>query len=352
MRVRACTDFFYSQGALLHHARPEAPEPWQLPRSWAAVADGVSHARVSGQTRLGPVHLNLLRVRDRELACLDARRANGLADAVRLCGGIAGVSGGYFLYSEPDIEPPSARSDPVGLLVSEGLVLNLPVFRRAALVDGHIRVVDMSEVGIAHNDPSQLGQGPVAFNRAFGRSCPDHEGESAAIVGMEIVARGRGALEIPLAGCVVCGPLPEEIDFDGKEAISGGPMLLHGGQPVLDLAAEDFAGSAPPVTFSQDETFDQNLLPRLAVGEDEEGLVFLAVDGRDFERAPGFTLGMTAHFLQELGCHTAMNLDGGSSKRMVVQGQVVDLPSTEIRTGSFPGDETMVRPVHTAIVVL
>ena len=157
-------------------------------------------------------------------------------------------------------------------------------------------------------------------------------------------------MDIPLAGVVVCGELPEELHFDGLEAIAGGPMLVREGAVCLDLHAEEFRGTAPPVTFSQDETFDQNLLPRMAVGEGEEGLTFIAVDGRDFERAPGFTLGMTARFLQELGCHTAMNLDGGSSKRMVVSGRVVDLPSTEIRAGQ-EGPER-VRPVHTAIVVL
>jgi hypothetical protein len=351
LRVRACTDFFYSQGALLHHARPEAPEPWNLAREWTAVAAGVEHARVKGLSRLGPVHLNLLRVKDRQLACLDARGVEGgLPEVVRLCNGVAGVSGGFFLYSEPDIIHPSRRTDPVGLLVSEGHIENLPVFRRAALVDGRIRVVDMESVGIAHNDPSQLGIRPVAFNRAFGPQCPDHPGESAAIVGMEIVARGQGAMDIPLAGCVVCGPLPEELDFDGQEAISGGPMLLHAGAPVMDLMAEDFAGSAPPVTFSQDETFDQNLLPRMAVGESDQGLIFIAVDGRDFERAPGFTLATTARFLSELGCHTAMNLDGGSSKRMVVGQDVVDLPSTEIRSGDSGPQH--IRPVHSAIVVL
>ena len=351
LRVRACTDFFYSQGAVLHHARPELPSPWELPRPWTEVSEGVRHARVVGRTNVGPVHLNLLQVRDRPLACLDARGVEGgLPEVVRLCRGVAGVSGGFFLYSEPAITWPSRRTDPVGLLVSEGQILNLPVFRRAALVDGRIGVVDMESVGMAHNDVAALGRRPVAFNRAFGPRCPDHPGPSTAIVGMEIIARGTGAMDIPLAGVVVCGDLPEELTFPGEEAIAGGPMLLSQGAPVLDLSAEDFVGSAPPVTFSQDETFDQNLLPRMAVGQSDEGLTFIAVDGRDFERAPGFTLGMTARFLRELGCTEAMNLDGGSSKRMVVGSEIVDLPSTEIRTGS--GGPPRVRPVHTAVVVL
>ena len=98
--------------------------------------------------------------------------------------------------------------------------------------------------------------------------------------------------------------------------------------PQLDHVA----GSAPPVTFSQDETYDQNLLPRMAVGLDAHNrLVFAAVEGRDFSRAPGFTLAMTADLMRALGCVQAMNLDGGSSKRMVVGGRLVDLSTTEVR---------------------
>ncbi|MCP4692326.1 MAG: phosphodiester glycosidase family protein, partial [Desulfobacterales bacterium] len=105
---------------------------------------------------------------------------------------------------------------------------------------------------------------------------------------------------------------------------------------------------APPVTFSQDETNDQNLLARMAAGLDSAGrLIFAAVDGRNFERALGMSLGELARLLIALGCHTAMNLDGGSSKRMMVDGEVVDLPSTEVIADEAA--PTRIRPVHTAI---
>ncbi len=119
-------------------------------------------------------------------------------------------------------------------------------------------------------------------------------------------------------------------------------------RPVLNMRDEDFWGAAPPVTFSQDETNDQNLLARMAVGLDADGcLVFAAIDGRNFELALGMTLGELAELLIALGCHTAMNLDGGSSKRMVVDGEVVDLPSTEVI--SHDNAPARIRPVHTAI---
>ena len=108
--------------------------------------------------------------------------------------------------------------------------------------------------------------------------------------------------------------------------------------------------TAPPVTFSRDETFDQNLLPRMACGMDAEGtLFFAAIDGRNFYKAPGMTLEHTARWMQALGCVRAMNLDGGSSKRMVVDRRVVDSPSTEVVGAT--SNKQHVRPVHSAILI-
>ncbi len=107
----------------------------------------------------------------------------------------------------------------------------------------------------------------------------------------------------------------------------------------------------PPVTFSQDETGDRNLLPRLAAGLDDAGRLHLAaVDGRHLDRALGLTLAGTADLMRALGCHTATNLDGGSSKRMVVRGRIVDLPSTEVRGGGAAA-QARSRPVHTAVLM-
>lgn len=126
-------------------------------------------------------------------------------------------------------------------------------------------------------------------------------------------------------------------------------MLLDPTGAVLDLGAEEFAGTAPPVTFSQDETFDQNLLPRMGVGlRDDGSLLFCAVDGRHFERAPGMTLRQLGEVLRAHGCTRAMNLDGGSSKRMVVDGAVVDLPSTDVVAR---GAARTIRPVRSGILI-
>jgi exopolysaccharide biosynthesis protein len=61
------------------------------------------------------------------------------------------------------------------------------------------------------------------------------------------------------------------------------------------------------------------------------------------------TLAQTSRWMQALGCIDAMNLDGGSSKRMVIGGRVVDFTSTEIVAGQT--DTKHVRPVHSALLI-
>lgn len=374
LRVRAVADFFYSHAGLLHHRpAPGQPAPPTVAERvgrarWSAVGPGVWWARVAGITDQGPVHLNLLRVRAAQLVAVDCRGRGSLVEVAAQEGAVAAISGGFFLYSEPDIAPPSRRGDPVGLLVTGGQVRGLPAWRRSALVqrdDGSmaIEVLGMEDVtvrwpggevrAVATNDLGRLGEGPVAFNRAFGPRAPSRPG--FAMVGREVVAHGVG-LAIPLAGCVVVDPGTRpprggvEVVIAGRQAaMAGGPRILTEGRVRLDLGAEQFAGTAPPITFSQDETFDQNLLPRMAAGLTAEGeLVVAAVDGRNFDAALGMTLRQTAGVLASLGCVEALNLDGGSSKRMVVAGEVVDLPSTEVVAGG--GGSARVRPVHSAIL--
>ena len=86
----------------------------------------------------------------------------------------------------------------------------------------------------------------------------------------------------------------------------------------------------------------------MAAGLDRQGRLYLvAVDGRDFHQALGLTLGGLSELMIALGCYRALNLDGGSSKRLVVQGQTLDHSSTEVEDGSsVPSSQ---RPVRTAL---
>ena len=334
LRLRALVDFYWSQCAVERHRHMNHPPLVDYQLEWQIVADGVEHAHIEGPTAQGPVHLNLLRVSPgRRMRAVDCRGQGTLVDVTRRHRAIAGISGGFFLYSEPDIAPHSQRRDPVGLLVSDGRVLNPPIFPRSAIIQHKNGDFEVKRVVMDVLTRSTAKVGPPT--------------DSVAVVGFREVARGS-SVAVPLNGYVA----PSQVHWAPgsiRDAMAGGPALL-GLPEALNRPIEGFCGTAPPVTFAHDETGDTNLLPRMAVGVDEQGrLIATAVDGRNFERAPGFTLGQLAQFMRQLGCIRAMNLDGGSSKRMVIAGRQVDLSTTEVVSGA-PKASTHVRPVNTALL--
>lgn len=353
-RVRALADFYVSASARSSwsHDGPSLFEVLSKTR-WTRVHRGIEHLSVDGPMREGPVHLHALRIDPTivELRVADRRdrATTSLAAEAADRGAHAAISGGFFLYSEPDIVAPDRRYDPVGLLVVDGEVLQSSHHRRPALLVSDTGAVRLAVPSLRTLRVGSAGLGVTRWwTRAQARTGPD--APSLAITAGRVVAAGR-ALPIPLNGFVVeADPVPlgtpvvQEIDC--QQAVAGGPVLV--GEGALQMQAQDFWGSAPPQTFSQDETGDANLLPRLGVGLDPDGrLLVVAVDGRNLERAFGLTLAGLGRALSALGAHTALNLDGGSSKRMVLDGRVLDLSTTElVGRGESAGAR---RPVHSAV---
>ncbi|KAK1733102.1 N-acetylglucosamine-1-phosphodiester alpha-N-acetylglucosaminidase [Skeletonema marinoi] len=425
LRVRAVVDFIWSQSLVLgladsqrcQHAPTlvELVEKLELHTASSSQYNefhpGFYHATLEGITRdYGPVHINILRINLRtskcRMKCLDAREScTDLSTLAQTQGAVAAISGGFFLYSEPDIEVPSKRTDPVGLLVSDGQVCLPPVFRRAAIMQRRGKgsedgLVDMDKIGMdgvkcilklsSGGDASTMQTLELVIDQknvkcihrgnaeVFVVAKKDHIG--LAIVGKKVVAVSSTKLNVPLAGFVLSFPtnlapigciLDDDdvlitvqygLPFEIYDAMAGGPLFFsdidNDGNNSIDLKSEDFRGSAPPVTFSQDETFDRNLLPRMGVGTTKDGeLCCVAVDGRNLDRALGLTLQGTSDLLKSLGCTKAMNLDGGSSKRMVLfdnqsgEHKVVCLSTTEIKANTESRPDPS-RPVHSAILFL
>ena len=371
-RVRALADYYYSHGCRLAHHDADTCSPSYANAlatlQWRGVVPGLHHAVLDGRFAEGPTHVNLLQVDPRriEVRALDCRTrvdaGESFVQTVASEGAVAATSGGFFLYSEPDIAPPSRRHDPVGLLVRDGVVAAPPVFARGALVIDRDGGVAIERIGLdgcilqGHRGWQLRVEGAV--NRAHAEVGPARR--CMAIVGDRVVAVGI-APQVPLNGAVIpvgdvdvrvgdrvsCTLPPRSVAV--ATAMAGGPMLGDAGHPAVltELRHEDFWGTAPPVTFSQDETGDQNLLPRMVVGTRASSLIFAAVDGRNFERALGMTLAGAGALLHALGCERVLNLDGGSSKRMVLEGRTLDLPSTEV-VGEGATDPA-IRPVYTAL---
>jgi exopolysaccharide biosynthesis protein len=98
--------------------------------------------------------------------------------------------------------------------------------------------------------------------------------------------------------------------------LTGGPLLVENGVPVFQAANEGFTGN-----ILKDN-------PRSAVGVKKNGnIILVAIDGRKPNYSVGVTLEELAYIMVDLGAVKAVNLDGGGSTEMIVNGKIVNQPS-------------------------
>ncbi len=103
-----------------------------------------------------------------------------------------------------------------------------------------------------------------------------------------------------------------------QTAVGGGPVLLQNGSIAITNNEElKFAGKGI-----------QDKHPRTGMGYTAEGkLVILVVQGRTPGIAEGVTLVQEAQLLRDIGCTEALNLDGGGSSCLLVNGKETIRPS-------------------------
>lgn len=113
-----------------------------------------------------------------------------------------------------------------------------------------------------------------------------------------------------------------------QTAVGGGPVLLQDGKISIANNEElKFAGKA---------INDKH--PRTAMGYTANGeLIVLVVEGRFPGKAEGLTLTQTALLLQQIGCVEALNLDGGGSSCMLINGKETIRPSDKEGQRAVPG---------------
>ena len=102
------------------------------------------------------------------------------------------------------------------------------------------------------------------------------------------------------------------------QAFGGGPVLVQNQSVAITNNEErKFAGKAI-----------QDKHPRTAIGYTADGkMIILVVQGRMKGLAEGATLPQLATIMLELGCVEAMNMDGGGSSCMLVNGKETIKPS-------------------------
>ena len=101
-----------------------------------------------------------------------------------------------------------------------------------------------------------------------------------------------------------------------QTAIGGGPVLIQDSQIRISSREERMFLNSEEVKH-----------PRTAIGYTRDHLIVLVIQGRFPGIAEGAGLSQVATILQELGCTEAINLDGGGSSCMLINGKETIKPS-------------------------
>jgi hypothetical protein len=104
-----------------------------------------------------------------------------------------------------------------------------------------------------------------------------------------------------------------------RTAIGGGPSLLRGGK-IVPLKKSD----KPSVGYAERSLFERH--PRSAVAWNDKYFFFIEVDGRQKNLSVGMTLAELSDYMLKLGCTDALNLDGGGSSTIWLNGKVMNSP--------------------------
>jgi Phosphodiester glycosidase len=113
------------------------------------------------------------------------------------------------------------------------------------------------------------------------------------------------------------GSFPTLQKWEVRTAIGGGPVILQNGEIKISNNEE--------LKFTGKAINDKH--PRTAMGYTKDSkLIILVIQGRS-ESGGGASLPQEAKILKDLGCREALNLDGGGSSCMLVNGKETIKPS-------------------------
>lgn len=237
---------------------------------------------------------------------------------------------------------------PLGTLVIDKKILTGPIYNRVALCvskDGFAmgrfelnaslkskdKVLKIDNI----NQPRMLSTYTLVYTRDWGKFSPQtpQYGAQLVIENNKITKISDTSVEIPQNGYVIVGSKSNLEPFFGAKdvkvdiktspdlenadhIISGGPYLVRDGAIFIDTAEQKLNAV-------------EGKNPRTAVGYTAEGnLILVTVDGRE-QASVGMTLTELARLMKDIGCINAMNLDGGGSSVMYVNGNIVNSPAVK-----------------------
>ena len=237
---------------------------------------------------------------------------------------------------------------PLGTLMINKKVYTGPIYNRVAMgifdngydmarvqLDATVRSQDCVVKVDNINQPRTLSTHVIAYTKDWGKLAPTSPkyGSQISVQDGKVVAVSTARLEIPENGFVIVGPAQKigqfstankvELNvstipnwYDVKHIISGGPYLVRNNEVYVDMTEQKLGAIG-----------GRN--PRCAIGYTaDNNLIMVVVDGRE-ETSVGMTLIELANFMKSIGCYNAMNLDGGGSAVMYVDGKIVNSPCTK-----------------------
>jgi len=286
-------------------------------------------------------------------------------------GAIAAVNGGFFRIGGPLDGKSTGLLKVAGRWISDSLLprgaIGWQNTGRDALI-GRLRVFWTLRVGqwrfpVDRINGPRGASGTILYTAAFDASTRTEPGGREVIVSNDritAIADG-GNSPIPKGGFVYsAGAAVREkvsalrpgmrarLDLRFQPGFQAQPSprsrwsemdFILGGTPVLVSEGRKVSG------FSEEriqDSFVHGRHPRTAVGIRKDGTwILLVVDGRQELKSIGMTLDELAGYLVSLGCVRALNLDGGGSSTLVING----------RARNSPSDPTGERPVSDAILL-
>lgn len=310
------------------------------------VTDGVKHIRMVKYINSRPIKINIIEVNTQlnpnieiapQLASTNLKHKATIKTIASKNNSIAAINGTYF-------KPQTGV--PLGTLMINKKVYTGPIYNRVAMGIGR-NEFKMAQVQFNStlksgryslsidniNQPRMLSTYVLLYTKDWGQSSPTPPkyGINIAIQNNKITTISYGSTLIPENGYVISGPksklepflLAKKIELDIKmvpqwndinHIISGGPYLVKDGQVYIDVTAQKLNA----ITGKN---------PRTAIGYTANNeFIMVTVDGRE-KTSVGMTLGELARMMKSFGCINAMNLDGGGSSVMYVNGRVVNSPA-------------------------
>lgn len=280
------------------------------------------------------------------------------------------VNSSFFTFDILDEDSPvDLYGTPIGLMVKDGKILSPPLFGREALIvykDGRCEVkpVTLNDIkinieGTIYERPEHRSA-PIKPKGAFGRRF------NVCIVENKIVSIEDGRCKIPCSGFVINTAekhsLGETVICSGMEdvlfAIQCGNSCIVNGKPTTEFRSGYFnwkkPGSVPTVPGRYPLDYEKARAPRIAIGNTKDNIpvIFWAegaskhkhIKGED---SCGASLLEMSEIAQDLGLVNAINLDGGGSAQIMLDGERKLLISDR----NFKDNSESERPIPIGLMV-